>query len=325
MVKRTALKVINAVEQAEGAGARVRRSIGVMNNRKFNPFLMLDHFKITPQAGFPNHGHRGQETITLVLKGAVAHEDFTGSKGILYPGDLQFMTAGKGVVHLEMPVDLDGSQQVVEGMQLWVDLPEALRDCQPRYRDLRAYEIPEVRADDGKVVVKVILGLLYGVDSVTDLAYTPVQYYYATIKPTGVYRQRVPAGYNFFAYFLKGESALVGETKVEQFQSVFFNQEGDEVEIVNTGSDDIELVLVGGEVLDQTTVQYGPFVASSDASIRKAFADYQYARNGFENLRTWQSLISNGVTRDMIPELDANKQEREQAYRDRTIATNDEL
>lgn len=317
MTLRSVLKVVSAVEQSECVGARVRRSIGILNNRNFNPFLMLDHFKVSPKAGFPQHGHRGQETITLVLKGAIAHEDFTGSKGILYPGDLQFMTAGKGVVHSEMPVNLDGDQTtMVEGMQLWVDLPEALRDTQPRYRDLRSYEIPEVVQQDGKVKVKVISGELYGVELAHDLAYTPVQYYYVTLQPGGEYVQKVPKDYNFFAYVLKGEKTVVNkDTVVPQFHNVFFNQDGESVEISNAGKDEIELVLIGGEILNQKTVQHGPFVADCQENIYKAFSDFQYGRNGFEKIKTWNSLISGGVTVDMIEELGGGVEKRKEDER----------
>lgn len=318
MGKRSALKLVHAAEQAEGAGARVRRSIGTMNNRKFNPFLLLDHFSGSSEAGFPQHGHSGQETITLVLKGAMAHEDFTGSKGILYPGDLQFMTAGKGVVHSEMPVQLEDSNEktITEGIQIWVDLPKALRETKPRYRDLKSWEIPEAVTADNKVKVKVISGKSYGIESAKDLAYTPVQYYYVTIQPNGTYTQKVPTDYNFFLYVLNGQRAIVNDdTYVPKHHSLFFKEDGDEIEVVNQGSDEIELVLVGGEVLKQESVQYGPFVANSEASIKKKFMDYQYAKNGFERVKTWESLISAGVTADMVDELGGNLEERKEAER----------
>ncbi|TQS32649.1 hypothetical protein Golomagni_07030, partial [Golovinomyces magnicellulatus] len=153
--QRAIRKVFLAIEQAEGQGARVRRSIGTPNLRNFSPFLMLDHFSIKPGAGFPDHPHRGQETITYLLQGAVDHEDFAGNKGTINSGDLQFMTAGKGIVHAEMPrQNADGSANV--GLQLWVDLPENLKFCEPRYRDLRAAEIPKAEVDDGKAIIKVI-------------------------------------------------------------------------------------------------------------------------------------------------------------------------
>ncbi|CAK7896193.1 hypothetical protein CAAN1_04S08240 [[Candida] anglica] len=315
---RSALKLVNARQQAEGVGARVRRSIGTSEMRSFNPFLMLDHFNIGADAGFPEHGHSGQETITLVLKGAVAHEDFTGSKGILYPGDLQFMTAGKGVVHSEMPVAINGENNI-SGMQLWVDLPKKLRKTEPRYRDLRSYEIPEVVEQDGKVKVKVISGNSYGVESAHDLAYTPVQYYYVTLKPDGTFSQKVPEDYNFFLYVLEGDDLVVNETAVPAHSNLFFKRDGDEIRATNTaqaGGKDIEFVLIGGQVLDQDSVHYGPFVADSEKDIYETYTDFQYGRNGFEQRKTWESLISNGVTKDMVEnQLNGNLEKRKEAER----------
>jgi redox-sensitive bicupin YhaK (pirin superfamily) len=194
-VPRAIRKAFLAVEQAEGAGARVRRSIGTPQLRNFSPFLLLDHFNIKPGAGFPDHPHRGQETITYLLQGAVDHEDFAGNKGTIEAGDLQFMTAGRGIMHAEMPrQNPDGSANI--GMQLWVDLPEKLKKVEPRYRDLRASEIPSVDLDNNKVHVKIISGQSHGVDSVKELAYTPVWIFDVEIKPGGKITQGLPAGWN---------------------------------------------------------------------------------------------------------------------------------
>ncbi|KAG7192359.1 uncharacterized protein KQ657_001758 [Scheffersomyces spartinae] len=310
---RTIKQIVNAIEQSEGAGARVRRSIGVMTQRKFNPFLMFDHFSSSGTNGFPEHPHRGQETITLVLHGAMAHEDFTGSKGVLYPGDLQFMTAGKGVVHSEMPIaNKDGSPTV--GLQLWVDLPDKLKDCEPRYRDLREWEIPTVEQQDGKLKIKVISGKSYGVESVKDLAYTPIEYYHYTVGSGGHFKQDLDPKFNFFLYVLRGDGLVLnGGERVKQFQNAFLSENGDHITGENKGSDEVEFILVGGEKLEQETVQYGPFVSNSSLGIQKAFMDYQYARNGFENIKKWKTLISGGVTQDMIDgPLGGNKEAREE-------------
>lgn len=218
-----------ATSQSEGAGARVRRSIGTPSLRHLSPFLMLDHFTISPGAGFPDHPHRGQETITYLLEGAVDHEDFAGNAGTIYPGDLQFMTAGRGIVHAEMPNQGFGTNV---GMQLWVDLPRELKGCEPRYRDLRAAEIPRAEADGGRVRVKVISGRSHGVDSVQELAYTPVWLLDVEVAPGGRVRQELPKGWNAFAYTLEGEAAFgEGEEKavVGRFHNVVFEQEGDVV------------------------------------------------------------------------------------------------
>ena len=317
MAARTVAKIVTARQQAEGVGATVRRSIGVINQRNFNPFLMLDHFSSAGKNGFPEHPHRGQETITLILHGAMAHEDFTGSKGMLYAGDLQFMTAGKGVVHSEMPVpNADGSPTV--GMQLWVDLPKALKNSKPRYRDLREWEIPIAKADDGKVTVKVISGKSYGVESIKDLAYTPINYYYFKVRAGGEFKQELQKGFNYFLYVLKGNKLVLNEdTKVDEFQNVFFNEDGDYITGKNTATTDtddneLEFILVGGKKLDQEVVQYGPFVLNCKEDVQKAILDYQFAQNGFENIKTWKTLISNGVTPEMIEgPLNGNLEARE--------------
>ncbi|CUM50956.1 unnamed protein product [Debaryomyces tyrocola] len=331
MSLRTVRTILTAFEQAEGVGAKVRRSIGTMNMRNFNPFLMLDDFSVSAPAGFPEHPHLGQETITLILKGAVAHEDFTGSKGVLYPGDLQFMTAGKGVVHSEMPVPQpDGSPTV--GMQLWVDLPESLKECKPRYRDLKSYEIPEVVEQDGKLRIKVISGKSHGVESLKDLAYTPIHYYYYTMKPGATFKQDMPKDFNFFLYVREGNTLVVnGDTKIEKNRNCFFNMDGDGITGENPASstEDVEFVLVGGKTLDQEVVQYGPFVATSQDRIQQAFSDYRSARNGFDNLRSWDSLISGGVTDDMVcGELKGSLDDREKerlAYLHNKESKKDEL
>jgi redox-sensitive bicupin YhaK (pirin superfamily) len=230
-IPRAIRKAFLAIEQSEGAGARVRRSIGTPQLRNFSPFLMLDHFTIKPGAGFPDHPHRGQETITYLLEGAVDHEDFAGNAGTIEAGDLQFMTAGKGIMHAEMPrQNPDGSANV--GMQLWVDLPEKLKKCEPRYRDLKAKEIPNIDIDEGKVHVKIISGQSHGVDSVKELAYTPVWILDIEIKPGGKIVQNLPEGWNAFAYTLSGSTAFgVGKDKttIGQYHNVVFEQKGDEV------------------------------------------------------------------------------------------------
>lgn len=284
-----------AIEQAEGAGARVRRSIGTRHLRNFSPFLMLDHFTIGKGAGFPDHPHRGQETITYLLSGGVDHEDFAGNKGTIGPGDLQFMTAGRGIMHAEMPHENpDGSPNV--GMQLWVDLPKQLKMCEPRYRDLRAEEIPMAKVDDGRVEVKVISGQSHGVDSVRDLAYTPVWILDVTIRPGGRISQPLPKGWNAFAYTLSGESIFGSNEntqRIKEYHNVVFEQDGDYVEISvpDNAERESRFMLVAGQPLDQEVVQYGPFVLNTKEQVYQAMMDYQTSSNGFERSRGWESEI----------------------------------
>ncbi|KAI0479339.1 RmlC-like cupin domain-containing protein [Xylariaceae sp. FL0804] len=296
-VSRAISKVFLAVEQAEGAGARVRRSIGTPQLRNFSPFLMLDHFSIKPGAGFPDHPHRGQETITYLLSGGVDHEDFAGHAGTIESGDLQFMTAGRGIVHAEMPrQNPDGSANV--GLQLWVDLPAHLKACEPRYRDLKAAEIPEARLEG--VRIKVISGKAAGVDSVQDLAYTPVWILDVEMQPGATLTQPLPGGWNAFSYQLEGAAVFGagdGRRTVEQYHNCVFAPEGDavSVEVPADAAAPARFVIVAGQVLDQKVVQYGPFVLNTPEEVRQALFDYQFQTNGFERAKDWASEIGKSM------------------------------
>lgn len=307
MSVKSVLNLIPAVEQFEGAGAIVRRAIGVSRGY-FNPFLMFDHFRAGNDGnGFPHHPHRGQETISLMLKGAIAHEDFTGSKGILYAGDLQFMTAGRGIVHSEMPVNTRG--ETAEGLQLWVDLPQHLRDCKPRYRDLREWEVPSTT--EGNLTVHVISGQYKDLVSEKDLAYTPIQYYHVKMTGPARYEQPLPRQYNSFLYVLKGRVTINDTHTVSEFTAATFGNDGDQIRVDASGTGPAEFVVISGEILDQQTTQYGPFVASNNQGLEQAVMDYQRNQNGFEPKLSWKSLISDGVTQDMIEnELDGNWEKR---------------
>ncbi|KAF4125828.1 uncharacterized protein GMORB2_1074 [Geosmithia morbida] len=308
-VPRPISKVFLAVEQGEGAGARVRRAIGTPNLRNLSPFLMLDHFSISPGAGFPDHPHRGQETITYLLSGAVDHEDFAGNSGTIEAGDLQFMTAGRGIVHAEMPrQNPDGSANV--GLQLWVDLPSNLKACEPRYRDLRASEIPAARdVDSGRATVKVISGQSHGVDSVKDLAYTPVWILDVELRPGAKVDQPVPRTWNAFAYVLEGDDVVItdgtasesgggdgGDARTRQVQPynvVVFGKEGDmiHVEAAPKATKPARIIIIAGMPLNQPVIQYGPFVLTTKDEVYKAIMDYQSHSNGFERAKGWQSEI----------------------------------
>lgn len=266
---------------------------------------MLDHFTIHPGAGFPDHPHRGQETITYLLSGAVDHEDFAGNKGTIWSGDLQFMTAGRGIMHAEMPHD-DGEGTPNVGMQLWVDLPQALKTVEPRYRDLRAKEIPTVEVDGGKVRVQVISGKSHGVDSVRDLAYTPVWVLDVTVRPGGKIVQELPRDWNAFAYTLSGVvsfgdgGAVDGNTKtVTPYHNVVFENDGKAdvvtAEVEEGASEEARFILFAGQPLDQQVVQYGPFVMNSREGVMDAMRDFQSHSNGFERAKGWSSEIGKSM------------------------------
>lgn len=184
---------------------------------------------ITSTSHHKANANIGQETITYALQGSIDHEDFTGSSGTIGPGDLQFMTAGRGIMHAEMPRPSPDGSPVI-GVQLWVDLPKELKFTAPRYRDLRAASIPTLDLDDKKVHIKVISGKSHGVDSVKELAYTPVWILDVEIRPGGKVDQELPVGWTAFAYVLSGNSSFGPGEKAKsfsQFHNVIFEQEGD--------------------------------------------------------------------------------------------------
>lgn len=317
MAIRKVSKVVTPDPPKPGSSVEIKKSIGV--NRQFNPFLLFDHFTIQKNGGFPAHPHRGQETITLVLNGGVAHEDFTGSKGILYPGDLQFMTAGKGIVHAEMPIpNEDGTKTL--GLQLWVDLPTHMKSAPPNYRDLREWEVPEIETDNGKVQVRVISGSSQGVLSLKKLAFTPVHYYHYTVRAGGKFEQELDPGFNYFIYVLRGDKLLINEESiVGQFKTAFFDEKGDQFSgrnaaVMDFPETEVEFVLIGGKRLKQKPYQYGPFVATNKQGISDALMDYELAMNGFEKRKSWNSLISYGVSKSMVDgALNGNLEKRAEA------------
>lgn len=318
-MSRSIKTIISTFTRTEGRGVHLKRSLGAGKVKKFNPFLLFDHFKGS-QGSFPPHPHLGHETVTYMLGGSVAHEDFTGSRGIIREGDLQFMTAGRGIVHSEIPIpSQDGSP--TNGLQLWVDLPAAFKETEPRYRDLRTWEIPEVTDQDGKLKVRVISGESYGAKSNSNLAYTPIHYYHFTLLPGARFIQLVPKTFNFFLYVVKGNKLSLenSEKPVNCEETVFFEQDGEAISGGNfaNNSDTIEFVLIGGEVLDQKMLHYGAFVGTSTSRIQKGMADFENAREGFERVQTWTSLIGDGVTEEMINnELNGSYEARDRARRD---------
>lgn len=298
-ILRSIAKYFIAIEMEEGVGAVVRRSIGTIKQRNFSPFLLLDHFTVSHPSGFPDHPHHGQETITYMQQGMLAHEDFTGSKGILYPGDLQFMTAGKGAMHAEMPVLMENGDAAI-GMQLWVDLPEDLKNAEPRYRDLKKNDIPIAKPND-HLEVKVISGQSYGIESVKELAYTPVDYYQFNSDKKGTpFEQKVPPEFNVFLYITKG-SVKIGDKSFPQYSTLFFNVDGNTIGGTVDADGDTEFFIIGGLILDQPILQHGPFVETNRERLMEVFQNYQNGTNGFEKAIGWKSSIRNGITEAEAP------------------------
>ncbi|KAF9203040.1 hypothetical protein BGZ49_006870 [Haplosporangium sp. Z 27] len=285
---RSIAKSVLSREQAEGAGARVRRSIGRPELRNHDPFLMLDEFNVDKNGGFPDHPHRGFETVTYMLEGQFQHEDFAGHKGTIGPGDLQWMTAGRGIVHSEMPVK---SQTRAHGLQLWINLPKEHKMCEPQYQELLDKEIPRATPQEG-VVVKVIAGESHGVKSKV-YTRTPTMYLDYKMDKNKSVEQTIPSSFTGFIYMLKGK-AYIGDKEFEghAHHTLTLTEDGAETIKIQTKDEDAHFVLIAGEPLKEPIVQHGPFVMNTKEEIYNTFVDYQNGQNGFERARNWHSTIA---------------------------------
>jgi len=281
-------------EQGEGHGAKVRRSIGRPELRNFDPFLMLDEFRVGPPAGFPDHPHRGFETVTYMLpstKGSFSHEDFCGHKGTIGPGDLQWMTAGKGIVHSEMPASKDESH----GLQLWVNLARKDKLCEPQYQELSAKEIPHVEKDGVKAIV--ISGEALGVKSKV-YTRTPTYYLHFFMKAGSTLHQAIPDGWSSFIYTIDGVIHVGGDSDkdaCESHHTITLTSKGSGISVY-TKKQDAEFVILAGKPIGEPVIQYGPFVMTTQKEIMQAMTDYQGGRNGFEKAPGWRSDNGRPIT-----------------------------
>ncbi|KAM0751206.1 hypothetical protein T439DRAFT_313508 [Meredithblackwellia eburnea MCA 4105] len=302
-VSRTAVKSVLAREQSEGAGATVRRSIGTPQLRNFTPFLPFNRgFRVAEGAGFPDHPHRGMTTMTYLLEGEFEHEDFLGNRGLLKPGDLQWMIAGKGIVHAEMPIHKKGQADPF-GLQLWIDLPKEHKMVDPSYQELSSEAIPSANPLPS-VQIKVICGEADG-NETQGVVSSPVRplggCWFADVvfsEAGSTVFHRIPKGWNAFIYTLSGEVQLGSATSpsgpIKAFHTTILSNDpsGNETGIqITSVTPDARLVVVAGEPLDQEIVQHGPFVMDSVPGIRKAFDDYSRATGGFEGAHDWKSEI----------------------------------
>ena len=274
MSRRPVAKVLSGQPTTDGAGVRMTRVIATPALDSFDPFLLLDEFRSDDAddyiAGFPDHPHRGFETVTYMLAGAMQHKDNQGNTGLLGPGSVQWMTAGRGIVHSEMPQQEDG---LMWGFQLWVNLPASDKMTTPRYQDIPATDVPEVSAGDG-VTVRVIAGELAGtVGPVSGVATDPR--YFDVRAPQGkALSISLPKSHNAFIYVYEGALAISG-TEVSQGQIALLGK-GEEVAFTATG--DARALVVAGRPLNEPVARYGPFVMNTDAEIRQAVIDFQSGR-----------------------------------------------
>ncbi|KAE9458304.1 hypothetical protein RHMOL_Rhmol06G0307700 [Rhododendron molle] len=269
--------------QHEGVGAIVRRSIGRFELKYFDPFLLLDEFSVSAPSGFPDHPHRGFETVTYMLQGAVTHEDFEGHKGTIGAGDLQWMTAGRGIVHSEMPA----AQGTQKGLQLWINLSSQHKMIEPRYQEIASQDIAEASKDGIKV--RVIAGEALGTKSPI-YTRTPTMYLDFTLKPGSHLEQPIPISWNAFVYVLEGEGIFGNSRSLPvAAHHLLLLGGGDGLEVWNKSGKALRFVLVGGEPLGEPVVQVGPFVMNSQEEIDQTVEDYENCINGFEKARHWRS------------------------------------
>ena len=274
MRTRKAVQIVRAQEATEGAGVRIRRSLGTYALDYHDPFLLLDEFKSEEGAdyvaGFPDHPHRGFETVTYMLAGSMRHEDHKGNRGELGPGSVQWMTAGRGIIHSEMPLQEQG---LMWGFQLWVNLPARSKMTEPRYQDIPASAIPEVTAEGG-VVIRVIAGEAQGSRGpVEGIATSPL--YLDVLAPAGrAYEHATPPEHNALVYVFEGAGEVGGE-RLEAGELAVLSRDGEEAVRLTASDRPMRALLLAAKPLGEPLARYGPFVMNTRAEIEQAFEDYR--------------------------------------------------
>ena len=286
-------RLVDAVSTIEGGGFPVRRPFPTPGFSHFDPFLLIDHLGPVQwppggALGAPDHPHRGFETVTYVLAGENEHRDSFGNADVLRPGDVQWMTAGGGVIHSEMPTTrFQREGGVQEGFQIWVNLPAVDKMMTPRYQTLRATDIPQVTSDDGRVHVRVIAGESLGKSARIDTR-VPIQMLHFTIQPGGSLLQAVPAEQSGLVYVFKGKATLGSDQRtVAEGQAALLGP-GDSVKLGVTSDQTgpAEILLLSGKPFHEPVARYGPFVMNTREEIEQAFRDFQSGRFGLIPART---------------------------------------
>jgi redox-sensitive bicupin YhaK (pirin superfamily) len=265
-------KIVKARPTSDGAGVKLKRVFGYNEIPDFDPFLLFDHFgSDKPEdymAGFPWHPHRGIETVTYMLKGSVEHGDSMGNAGIIETGDVQWMTAGNGIIHQEMP---QGGTDGMAGFQLWVNLPASEKMMNPRYREVKSKEIPEVYLKNG-IKVKVLAGKFMDATGPVQDLIVECNYFDISLKKGSVFKYNVVDNKKVVIYVYEGSIFLPEDEKeVESYNAVILG-EGNLVEIA--GKSDAKLLLFSGEPINEPIHWGGPIVMSTKEDLRQAFDDY---------------------------------------------------
>lgn len=271
-------QIIPARATSDGAGVRIKRSLGQTQQARFDPFLMLDEFGSESAtdyiAGFPSHPHRGFETVTYMLEGHMLHEDHMGNKGHLKNGDVQWMTAGRGIIHSEMPQQEQG---LMRGFQLWLNLPAAEKMKPAHYKDIPANEIPVANLSNGgciKVIAntavidgKIISGPIQGIT-------TQAIYWDVHLPLNGKFAHAIPATHNTFIYVYEGALAIGEDARKLDAGNAGLLGAGDEISVTAL-TEDTRFILLAGIPLKEPIAQYGPFVMNTSDEIEQAIQDYR--------------------------------------------------
>ncbi len=259
----------------EGAGVLLRRSIAPRASNEYDPFLLFDHFAFNnplegPLRGFPMHPHRGIETVTYMLDGSVSHRDSLGNAGIIGPGDVQWMTSGRGILHEEMP--RRGESGNIYGFQLWVNLPAAQKMGQPRYQEVKSSTIPVIEKEGA--TIRIVAGEVNGIRGpVTEIAASPL-YMDVNLAPASKFIYPIPSGHTALAYVFEGVGEF-GEQAIESVSMVVFDDDGDQIEVKSESG--VRFMLIAGAPFKEPIVPYGPFVMNTPEEIKQTLADL---RNG---------------------------------------------
>ena len=267
-------RVIAGQYVMDGAGVKINRVLTNTLQRRLDPFLMLDAFGSDKAgdyiAGFPEHPHRGFETVTYMLAGRMRHRDSAGNEGLVTDGGVQWMTAGRGVIHSEMPEQNEG---LMEGFQLWLNLPAKDKMMAPWYRDIPNEQVPRFTLHSG-ATVQVIAGASHGVAGAVQREGTEPLYLDIELPEGAVFEQALPAGHNAFIYVFRGEAGVGGKGVPQTRMAIFDNAEGADGVVVKAAKP-TRLLLIAGRPLKEAIAQYGPFVMNTQAELHQAVEDFR--------------------------------------------------
>ena len=263
---------------SDGAGVKLTRVLTQDLQERLDPFLMLDAFRSENPGdyigGFPDHPHRGFETVTYMLAGRLRHRDSGGNEGLLENGGVQWMTAGRGVIHSEMPEQEDG---LMEGFQLWLNLPSGDKMCDPGYRDIKADEIPAFATTAG-ATARVIAGSSHGVEGAVSRDATRPLYLDIELPPGARFEQALDPELNAFVYVYRGAVSISGKSVPVNRMAILANGKDADGVVIEAGDKPARVLLIAGRPLGEPIVQYGPFVMNSEAEIYAAVTDFREGR-----------------------------------------------